>query len=122
MLVNASFLPAFENVHHGAVRFTTGGRRRVCLFVVLKIGRFGSLNMLFTVEAMIFAKPASSYRWFGVVRGRRLRALGEPTTTRLSTMGINHRQRLFMEIRLASNGFTTPSSSPLDVPSPRWVP
>lgn len=69
-----------------------------------KSGALGSLNMLFTVEAMIFAQTCLILPLVWGGSWTAFESVGRTYNDTLSTMGINHRQRLFMEIRLASNG------------------
>ena len=69
-----------------------------------KSGALGSLNMLFTVEAMIFAQTCLILPLVWGGSWTAFESVGRTYNDALSTMGINRRQRLFMEIRLASNG------------------
>ena len=69
-----------------------------------KSGALGSLNMLFTVEAMIFAQTCLILPLVWGGSWTAFESVGRTYNDVLSTMGINRRQRLFMEIRLASNG------------------
>ena len=69
-----------------------------------KSGALGSLNMLFTVEAMIFAQTCLILPLVWGGSWTAFESVGRTYNDTLSTIGINHRQRLFMEIRLASNG------------------
>ena len=69
-----------------------------------KSGALGSLDLLFTVEAMIFAQTCLILPlvWGGAWTA--FEGVGQNYSDTLSTLGINQRQRLGLEIQLASNG------------------
>ena len=69
-----------------------------------KSGALGSLDLLFTIEAMVFAQTCLILPlvWGGAWTA--FESVGEAYSDTLSTLGINQRQRLIMEIQLASNG------------------
>jgi len=69
-----------------------------------KSGALGSLDLLFTVEAMIFAQTCLILPlvWGGAWTA--FEGVGQDYSDTLSTLGINQRQRLGLEIQLASNG------------------
>ena len=69
-----------------------------------KSGAFGSLDLLFTVEAMIFAQTCLILPLVWGGSWTAFEGVGQSYSDTLSTLGINQRQRLGLEIRLASNG------------------
>jgi tungstate transport system ATP-binding protein len=69
-----------------------------------KSGALGSLDVLFTVQAMIFAQTCLILPLIWGGSWTAFEGVGKAYSDTLSTMGISRRQRLFMEIRLASNG------------------
>ena len=88
-----------------------------------KSGALGSLDLLFTVEAMIFAQTCLILPLVWGGSWTAFEGVGKTSSDTLATLGINERQRLFLEIRLASiTASTTPSSSPSEEPSLKWEP
>ena len=69
-----------------------------------KAGALGSLDLLFTIEAMIFAQTCLILPLVWGGSWTAFEGVGRAYSDTLSTMGINERQRLRMEIQLASNG------------------
>ena len=69
-----------------------------------KSGALGSLDLLFTVEAMIFAQTCLILPLVWGGSWTAFEGVGKTSSDTLATLGINERQRLFLEIRLASNG------------------
>ena len=69
-----------------------------------KSGALGSLDLLFTVQAMIFAQTCLILPLVWGGSWTAFEGVGKACSDTLATLGINERQRLFMEIRLASNG------------------
>jgi tungstate transport system ATP-binding protein len=69
-----------------------------------KAGALGSLDLLFTIEAMIFAQTCLILPLVWGGSWTAFEGVGRAYSDTLSTLGINERQRLRMEIQLASNG------------------
>ena len=69
-----------------------------------KAGALGSLDLLFTIEAMIFAQTCLILPLVWGGSWTAFEGVGRAYSDTLSTLGINERQRLKMEIQLASNG------------------
>ena len=69
-----------------------------------KSGALGSLDLLFTVEAMIFAQTCLILPLVWGGSWTAFEGVGQAYSDTLTTLGINERQRLGMEIQLASNG------------------
>lgn len=69
-----------------------------------KSGALGSLDLLFTVQAMIFAQTCLILPLVWGGSWTAFEGVGKACSDTLATLGINERQRLLMEIRLASNG------------------
>ena len=69
-----------------------------------KAGALGSLDLLFTIEAMIFAQTCLILPLVWGGSWTAFEGVGQAYSDTLSTIGINERQRLRMEINLASNG------------------
>ena len=69
-----------------------------------KSGALGSLDLLFTVEAMIFAQTCLILPLVWGGSWTAFEGVGKAYSDTLETLGIGQRQRLMMEIRLASNG------------------
>lgn len=69
-----------------------------------KSGALGSLDLLFTVEAMIFAQTCLILPLVWGGSWTAFEGVGKAYSDTLATLGIGQRQRLVMEIRLASNG------------------
>ena len=69
-----------------------------------KSGMLGSLDLLFTVEAMIFAQTCLILPLVWGGSWTAFEGVGQAYSDTLSTLGINERQRLTMEVQLASNG------------------
>ena len=69
-----------------------------------KAGALGSLDLLFTVEAMIFAQTCLILPLVWGGSWTAFEGVGQACSDTLETLGIGERQRLVMEIRLASNG------------------
>ena len=69
-----------------------------------KSGALGSLDLLFTIEAMIFAQTCLILPLVWGGSWTAFEGVGQAYSDTLSTIGINERQRLRMEINLASNG------------------
>ena len=69
-----------------------------------KSGALGSLDLLFTVEAMIFAQTCLILPLVWGGSWTAFEGVGKAYSDTLATLGIGQRQRLAMEIRLASNG------------------
>ncbi len=69
-----------------------------------KSGALGSLDLLFTIEAMIFAQTCLILPLVWGGSWTAFQTVGQEYSDTLSTLGINERQRLQMEIHLASNG------------------
>ena len=92
--VNRAKLPATEDVHHGAVRFTSVVVGVFVYSLFSKSGAFGSLDLLFTVEAMIFAQTCLILPLVWGGSWTAFEGVGQSYSDTLSTLGINHRQRL----------------------------
>ena len=69
-----------------------------------KTGALGSLDLLFTVEAMIFAQTCLILPLVWGGSWTAFEGVGQAYSDTLTTFGITQRQRLAMEIQLASNG------------------
>ena len=69
-----------------------------------KSGALGSLDLLFTVEAMIFAQTCLILPLVWGGSWTAFEGVGQSYSDTLTTLGINERQRLGIEIQLASNG------------------
>ena len=69
-----------------------------------KTGALGSLDLLFTVEAMIFAQTCLILPLVWGGSWTAFEGVGQAYSDTLTTFGISQRQRLTMEIQLASNG------------------
>jgi len=69
-----------------------------------KSGALGSLDLLFTVEAMIFAQTCLILPLVWGGSWTAFEGVGKAYSDTLATLGVGQRQRLVMEIRLASNG------------------
>ena len=69
-----------------------------------KTGALGSLDLLFTIEAMVFAQTCLILPLVWGGSWTAFEGVGQAYSDTLSTIGINERQRLRMEISLASNG------------------
>ena len=69
-----------------------------------KSGALGSLDLLFTVEAMIFAQTCLILPLVWGGSWTAFEGVGKAYSDTLATLGIGQRQRLLLEIRLASNG------------------
>ena len=69
-----------------------------------KSGALGSLDLLFTVEAMIFAQTCLILPLVWGGSWTAFEGVGQAYSDTLTTLGISERQRLGMEIQLASNG------------------
>ena len=69
-----------------------------------KTGALGSLDLLFTVEAMIFAQTCLILPLVWGGSWTAFEGVGQAYSDTLTTFGITQRQRLGMEIQLASNG------------------
>ena len=69
-----------------------------------KSGALGSLDLLFTVEAMIFAQTCLILPLVWGGSWTAFEGVGQAYSDTLTTLGINERQRLGIEIQLASNG------------------
>jgi len=69
-----------------------------------KSGPFGALDLLFTVEAMIFAQTLLILPLVWGGSWTAFDGVGKAYSDTLSTLGIGERTRLKMEIRLARNG------------------
>ena len=69
-----------------------------------KAGALGSLDLLFTIEAMIFAQTCLILPLVWGGSWTAFEGVGRAYSDTLSTLGIHERQRLRMEIQLASNG------------------
>ena len=69
-----------------------------------KSGALGSLDLLFTIEAMIFAQTCLILPLVWGGSWTAFEGVGQSYSDTLTTLGINERQRLGMEIQLASNG------------------
>ena len=69
-----------------------------------KSGALGSLDLLFTVGAMIFAQTCLILPLVWGGSWTAFEGVGKAYSDTLATLGVSQRQRLVMEIRLASNG------------------
>jgi len=69
-----------------------------------KAGALGSLNLLFTVEAMIFAQTCLILPLVWGGSWTAFEGVGKEYSDTLRTIGIGERQRLLMEIQLARRG------------------
>jgi tungstate transport system ATP-binding protein len=69
-----------------------------------KSGAFGALDMLFTVEAMVFAQTCLILPLVWGGSWTAFEGVGKTYSDTLSTMGITSRQRFGLEVRLARNG------------------
>ena len=69
-----------------------------------KTGSLGFLDLLFTVEAMIFAQTCLVLPLVWGGSWTAFEGVGQAYSDTLATLGISERQRLMMEIQLASNG------------------
>ena len=69
-----------------------------------KSGALGWMDLLFTVEAMIFAQTVLIFPLVWGGSWTAFQGVGKEYNDTLATLGIGARQRLIMEIRLAQNG------------------
>ena len=69
-----------------------------------KSGAFGWLDLLFTVEAMVFAQTVLILPLVWGGSWTAFEGVGNEYSDTLATLGIGSRQRLLMEVRLAQNG------------------
>ena len=69
-----------------------------------KSGMLGGLDLLFTVEAMIFAQTCLILPLVWGGSWAAFEAVGEDYSDTLRTLGVSPRQRLVLEVGLAKNG------------------